>query len=272
MKKSESIREDSREIQKRRQKDGTGHGGKVAGMRKFQMKNDDNELENIVGENSDKSELSESNNNEIENAVCAGDKSSEAEITEQDSEDKTQSQNTIIKGNRNIILSVSITVIILAGIVLVGMMVRGFINADDDYYMKCVKKNIDAFDNVAKYGAELKTELAASQVVIRIAYHSGESEMIVEWYDYQNVLHSYDEDLSQDIKDDIGVIKDVWRDLEWNGMRVLSDQVTFSAGGNNYAAVYSISGHRPTYMNSADEYFDVKVKSIGKKWYFMTAR
>ena len=62
---------------------------------------------------------------------------------------------------------------------------------------------------------------------------------------------------------------DAFGDLYWQKTKITSQGISFSIEGNNYAFVYTFDGDEPQYMNSRNEPFEIKVKSIGDNCFFV---
>ena len=76
-------------------------------------------------------------------------------------------------------------------------------------------------------------------------------------------------DLPEEVYDALKIIdKEAFEDKDSHFSNITYDngRIIFGGEGIAYGLVYSPDG-RPTYLNSADEDFDVKVKKIQKDWY-----
>ena len=168
----------------------------------------------------------------------------------------------ILEGNKMKKIVYVIGIIISFCIVFIP--IYYFLNGDDIYYKNKFKNNKDSFLCLAAYFEEIYRENNFIDLDISLIKKNSEYEFIIQ-SDLEIQYFLVDKELYQEIEN----VMEAFGDLYWQKTIVTSQGISFSIEGNNYAFVYTFDGSEPQYMNSKNEPFKIKVKSIGDKCFFV---
>lgn len=153
---------------------------------------------------------------------------------------------------------------IISSICIIFIPIYHFLNADDIYYKKQFKNHKDSFLCLVRYFEKIYIENNSIDLDISLNKKNSEYEFVIQ-SDLEPQYILVDKELYQEIEN----VMDAFSDLYWQKTKITSQGISFSIEGNYYAFVYTFDGDEPQYMNSRNEPFEIKVKSIGDKCFFV---